>query len=71
MSKGGIRCPTCGAPGMCRVLRPITTRRGRRSIIVKGVEVDECDKCGERLYDLIALRRLAEKSPRSRRQPAA
>ena len=71
MSKRGIRCPSCGAPGMRRVKCAVTTQRGRRSTVVKDVEVDECARCGERLYDLVALRRLAEKRPRSARPPAA
>jgi YgiT-type zinc finger domain-containing protein len=68
MSRTSIRCPTCGAAGMARVVRDVKTLRGRRPVIVKGVEVEECRRCGERLYDLTALRKLA--AARSRR-PAA
>jgi YgiT-type zinc finger domain-containing protein len=56
----GILCPTCGRNRMERVSREITTRVGRRAITVSDVEVDECPKCGERLYDLAALRRIRQ-----------
>lgn len=56
----GILCPTCGRGRMERVSREITTRMGRKTIIVSDVEVDECPKCSERLYDMAALRRIRQ-----------
>jgi YgiT-type zinc finger domain-containing protein len=72
MKKQSIRCPTCGAPGMRRVARDVTTRAGRRAVIVRGVEVEECQRCGERLYDLAALHALRESRRAVKpRRPAA
>lgn len=52
------RCPTCGHAGMVQVERDIATRAGRKTVTVRGVSVEECPRCGERLYNLAALRRL-------------
>jgi YgiT-type zinc finger domain-containing protein len=72
MRKSASRCPTCGKAAMKPVARDVTTQRGGKSVVVKNVAVEECSQCGERLYDLAALRRLAEASrTRSRRRPAA
>ena len=59
MSKPRIRCPTCGAAAVRRVSRDVVARAGRRSITVASVELDECERCVERLYDLAALQRIA------------
>jgi YgiT-type zinc finger domain-containing protein len=56
----GILCPTCGRGRMERVSREINTRVGRKTITVSDVEVEECPKCSERLYDLAALRRIRQ-----------
>jgi YgiT-type zinc finger domain-containing protein len=66
-----IRCPTCGQRALHRVLREVTTRAGRRTIKVGGVEVEECAQCGERLYDLAALRQIAAARKGRRRSTAA
>jgi YgiT-type zinc finger domain-containing protein len=55
-----IRCPTCGQPDLRRVFRDVTTRAAGRVLVVHDVEVDECENCGERLYDLPALRRIRD-----------
>jgi YgiT-type zinc finger domain-containing protein len=65
-----IQCPTCGVHGMKRVSRSLTTRVGSTKVVVRGVEVEECPHCGERLYDLAALRRLRS-ARRTPRQPHA
>lgn len=66
------RCPTCGRAAMRHVTRDVATHRAGRVVLVKGVEVEECGHCGERLYDLVALRRLAEaRRSHPRRRPAA
>lgn len=59
-SRSGRRCPTCGRPGLRRVRRDVATGVGKRAVTVRGVELDECQHCGERLYDLPALRQLRE-----------
>jgi YgiT-type zinc finger domain-containing protein len=66
-----LRCPTCGKLGMKRVLRTIQTSLGRRRISVPGIEVEECTNCGERLYDLNALRLIKRAREPSRRGSAA
>jgi len=66
-----IRCPTCGHPTMKPVLRTVVTKLGRRSISVPNVRVDECVKCGERLYDLAALAVLRQARHAARRGSAA
>lgn len=58
--RAGILCPTCGVGRMLRVVREVTTTVGRKTISVPDVEVDECPKCGERLYDLQALQRIRQ-----------
>ena len=60
-----VRCPSCGKLAMKLVTRTIRTKIGRRSISVPDVEVEECANCGERLYDLAALRTI-----RRAREPA-
>jgi YgiT-type zinc finger domain-containing protein len=45
---------------MIRVARDVRTGKGRRSVLVRDVDVDECPRCGERLYDLPALRKIRE-----------
>jgi YgiT-type zinc finger domain-containing protein len=52
------RCPTCGLRGMVRVSRSVLSRVGSATVVVRGVVVDLCPHCGERLYDLAALRRI-------------
>jgi YgiT-type zinc finger domain-containing protein len=56
---------------MRRVVRDIATRRDRRAVVVKGVVVEECRRCGERLYDLAALRALREARRSVKRRPTA
>ena len=62
----GILCPTCGEARMERVMQTVQTKVGRRKITVPDVELDLCPRCGERLYDLVALRQI-----RAARDPAA
>jgi len=62
-----IRCPTCGAAKMRRVRRSVETRSGKRCVVVPDIDVDECPKCGERLFDLEALDKIRESRTRSSR----
>lgn len=66
-----IRCPTCAKKGLRSVMRNVKTRVGKRAITVRGVPVEECPHCGERLYDLAALARIREARAASRRRRAA
>jgi YgiT-type zinc finger domain-containing protein len=45
-----------------------TTVRGKR-LLVPNIELEECPHCGERLYDLAALRKIraARRPPRRKR----
>ena len=54
----GVLCPTCGEARMQRVSQNVQTKAGRRKVTVPDVELDLCPKCGERLYDLLALRKI-------------
>lgn len=66
-----LRCPKCGRLGMTRVVRSIEATAGRKRVVVPDVEVEECGFCGERLYDLSALRKIrAVRGPARRRRAA-
>ncbi len=54
----GIICPTCGESRMERVKQSVQTRVGRRKVTVPDVEFELCPECGERLYDIAALRQI-------------
>ena len=54
----GILCPTCGEARMEQVMQTVQSKVGRRKVIVPDVEFDLCPRCGERLYDLVALRQI-------------
>jgi YgiT-type zinc finger domain-containing protein len=72
-----FRCVTCGHRTMRRVVRDVVTHSGKRRTVVSNIEIDECSHCGERLYDLEALKQIRAKrtarrpSKRSRRTPSA
>lgn len=67
----GIRCPTCGRPGMPRVYRSVTIKVGGVERVVPRVAVEECAHCGERLYDLAALDKIRRAKEVARRARAA
>ncbi len=48
-------CPACGST---RIERKRISVRVRSGEVVKGVEAEVCQGCGERFYDLDAMRRL-------------
>jgi YgiT-type zinc finger domain-containing protein len=54
-----------------RVRRVVRTKVGRLELVVRGVELDECPVCGERLYDLAVLARIREVRERASRTGAA
>jgi len=68
---GAIQCPTCGARAMRRVERDVTVRAGKRTIVVHAIAIEECSKCGERMYDLAAFRRIEDAKRNTRRRRAA
>jgi len=69
--KPGIKCPSCGLGRMQRVRRSVTSKFGKRCVVVPNVEVDECPRCGERLYDLAALAKIRKARGASSRIRAA
>jgi YgiT-type zinc finger domain-containing protein len=56
---------------MRRVVREVETRVGLRRMVVPDIEVEECGRCGERLYDLAALRKIRDARGPARRRRAA
>lgn len=71
MKHGSAKCPTCGRRSMQPAVRTVITYVGSRQIKVAGVSLEECTACGERLYDLAALRKLAAARAKPRRPRAA
>ena len=70
-SPARVRCPTCGHLPMKPAVCVVRTKVGRRTISVPDVQVDECPKCGERLYDLAALTVIRKAREAARRGSAA
>jgi YgiT-type zinc finger domain-containing protein len=64
------RCPTCGARAMRPTERDVEVRVGKRVVVVRGVSIEECSACGERLYDLAALHRIGDAKRAARRHAA-
>jgi len=62
------KCPTCGRRTLRPAVRTVLTRRGSRKITVPDVPVEECSACGERTYDLSALRKIAAARSSARRR---
>jgi YgiT-type zinc finger domain-containing protein len=65
------RCPTCGRLALRPKERTVSTRVGKREVKVPDIPVEECSICGERLYDLAALRRIAAARAHASRGHAA
>jgi YgiT-type zinc finger domain-containing protein len=57
-------CPTCGSKRIRRVKRDIESRRGGRPFIARGIQVEECPVCGERLFGPEALEQIDALKPR-------
>ena len=56
-------CPSCGSARIKRVRRDWTAEFRNRSYTVPNLEFYECPKCGERVYDRAAMRRIESYSP--------
>lgn len=63
-------CPTCGTRRLRRVKRDIKSHRGGQPYVARGIEVEECANCGERLFSPEALEAIAEQQPQSKRARA-
>ena len=62
-------CPTCGSKRIRRVKRDLTSRRGGETYVARGIVVEECPDCGERLFSPESLDAIAAQQPRHRRTP--
>jgi YgiT-type zinc finger domain-containing protein len=56
---------------MSRRARDVEIAVGHKRVVVRRVAAEECPICGERLYDLAALRRIREARQKRRRGHAA
>jgi YgiT-type zinc finger domain-containing protein len=65
------RCPSCGGLSVRRVRRNVRTKVGDEEITVRQVVIEECYDCGERLYDLDALRALRAAREKHKQTSAA
>jgi YgiT-type zinc finger domain-containing protein len=65
------RCPTCGRHSIQPKVATVITHVGRREVQVPDVALEECTACGERLYDLAAMRTLAAARAHRRRPRVA
>ncbi|MBI4705505.1 MAG: YgiT-type zinc finger protein [Deltaproteobacteria bacterium] len=59
------RCPLCGSKRIRPCRETYVTRRGRRQVVVRNLEIHRCDACGEGLLTDEAMR-LIDKCVRRR-----
>ena len=69
--RSAVRCPTCGRLTLRPAVRTVLTRRGSRKFPVPDVRGEDCSACGERRYDLSALRKIAAARSSARRRHVA
>lgn len=68
MSKLVIKvCPMCGSKRIRRVKRDIESRKGGAVFTARGIEVEECPDCGERLFSPESLDAIASQKPTPKR----
>ena len=60
-------CPTCGSDRIERVVRDVTRKYEGQTYTVPSVEFYDCPKCGEKVYDREAMRKIEAYSPAYRR----
>lgn len=66
------RCPTCGSRRISRQVVTVKARVRSKSAVVRGLELEVCPDCGEKLFDLEASRRMEEQFlPRRRKRSIA
>jgi YgiT-type zinc finger domain-containing protein len=61
-------CPTCGSRRIRRVKRTIESRRGGEPFTAHGIEIEECQDCGERLFGPKAMEQIAAQQPGARKR---
>ena len=66
------QCPACGSRRIRRQIMTIKTTVRGKAATVPGLELEVCQNCGEKLFDLEASRRMEERFPTRRqgRSPA-
>ncbi|MGD1277314.1 MAG: YgiT-type zinc finger protein [Tepidisphaeraceae bacterium] len=64
-------CPTCGSRRIRRVKRDIQSKRNGETFVAKGIEIEECPNCGERLFSPEALEAIAAQRTRLQKRPRA
>ncbi|MFN7944904.1 MAG: YgiT-type zinc finger protein [Blastocatellia bacterium] len=67
-------CPTCGSHKIKLVRRDLERMSGGQAYVVPDLEFYECPKCGEKLFDREAMRKIEAHSPafiRNRRKKNA
>jgi YgiT-type zinc finger domain-containing protein len=57
-------CPTCGSRRIRPVKRTIESKRGGKTLVAHGIEVEECPDCGERLFSPEAMEGIAAQAKR-------
>ena len=63
-------CPTCGSDKIQWVVKDITRKYKQQTYTAPAVQFYECSNCGEKIYDKIAIRKIAEYSPAYHHQDA-
>jgi YgiT-type zinc finger domain-containing protein len=53
-------CPTCGSPNIRRRRTAVTFPLPKGNKVVRGLMLEVCDDCGEKLFDLKASRKVDE-----------
>jgi len=69
--KSKFSCPSCGRFTVYRVSRDVHTKVGKEEIVIKRVSIEECSHCGERLYDMAAMRQIRTAREEHKRTEAA
>jgi YgiT-type zinc finger domain-containing protein len=68
-------CPTCGSRRIRSIKRDIESKHGGKPFVARGIEIEECPNCGERLFSPESLEEIAAQRPRghkrSRRRKSA
>jgi YgiT-type zinc finger domain-containing protein len=56
-------CQTCVSNRVRRVKRDIESRRGSERFTARGIEIEECPVCGERLFSPETLEEIVVQKP--------
>ncbi len=56
-------CPSCGSGNIRKVRRNWTGTYDGEEYVVPKLAFYECPRCGERVYDRLAMRRIEAQSP--------